>query len=39
MKFCRETLFETGYGGTLFMNTSKIFLRKISKVVMVKVVL
>ena len=39
MKFCLETLFETGYGETLFMNNSKIYLRKISRVVTIKVVL
>ena len=39
MKFCLETLFETGYGEALFMNNSKIYLRKISRVVMVKVIL
>ena len=37
--FCLETLFETGYGEALFMNNSKIYLRKISRVVMVKVIL
>ena len=38
-EFCLETLFETGYGEVLFMNNSKIYLRKISRVVMVKVIL